>query len=114
VLYKLLASNGIFDAGFKAKLEDRNSRERITEWICLAYLWGDETLDTPLMAHLFEGDVDDLQNAAEFFWRVHGEKLTPEQVERVLEFWEKCLAWAKRSRKRPRLCLHALPVWPHI
>jgi hypothetical protein len=95
VIYNLLATNGILDAGLKTKLGDRLSRERITEWICLAYLWGDEALDTPLMAHTFAGGIDDLQNAAEFFWRVHGEKLTPEQVERVLAFWEKCLVWTK-------------------
>ena len=33
--------------------------------------------------------------AAEFFWRVHEEKLTSEQIVRVFAFWEKCLEWAK-------------------
>lgn len=100
-VYQLLASNGILDAGFKAKLEDSHSRKRITEWICLAYLWGDETLDAPLMAQIFGGGVDDLQQAAEFFWRVHGEKLTPEQIEWVLAFWGKSLEWAKAQPAAP-------------
>jgi hypothetical protein len=100
-VYQLLASNGIFDAGFKAKVEDSHSRERITEWICLAYLWGDETLDTPLMGHIFADGVNDLQNAAEFFRQVHGEKLTPEQVESVLAFWAKCLEWASAQSEAP-------------
>lgn len=108
VTYQLLASNGIFDAGLKAKLKDSHSRERITEWICLAYLWGDETLDAPLMADVFAGGIDDLQNAAEFFWRVHGEKLTPEQVERVLAFWAKCLEWAKTQPEAPANLLSRL------
>jgi hypothetical protein len=101
VIYQLLASTGILDAGLKAKLEDSHSRERITEWICLAYLWGDEALDAPLMAHIFAGGVDDLQNAADFFWSVRGEKLAPEQVERVLAFWAKCLEWAKAQAEAP-------------
>jgi hypothetical protein len=107
-IYKLLASNGILDSGLKTKLEDRNSREHITEWICLAYLWGDETLDMPLMAHIFAGSIDDLQNAAEFFWRVRGEKLTQEQIERVLAFWEKCLEWAKTLPEAPANLLSRL------
>jgi hypothetical protein len=101
VIYQLLASNGILDAGFKAKLENSHSRERIAEWICLAYLWGDETLDTSLMGHVFAGGVDDLQNAAEFFWHVHGEKLTTAQIERVLAFWAKSLEWAKAQPEAP-------------
>lgn len=107
-IFQLLASNGILDAGLKAKLEDSYSRERITEWICLAYLWGDETLDTPLMVHIFAGGVDDLQNAAQFFWRVDGEKLTPAQKERVLAFWAKCLDWAKSQPIAPANLLSRL------
>ena len=115
VIYTLLASNGILDAGLKAKLTDSHSRERIVEWICLAYLWGDETLDAPLMAHVFAGGVDDLQNAAEFFWRIHGEKLTPEKVERVLAFWEKCLEWAKARPDAPANLLSRLSrLAPHL
>jgi hypothetical protein len=114
VIYKLLASNGILDAGFKAKLEDSHSRERITEWICLAYLWGDETLDTPLMGHIFAGGADDLQNAAEYFWRVHGEKLTPEQIERVLAFWAKCLEWAKKPEASPNLLSRLSRLAPYL
>ena len=100
-IYQLLASNGVLDAGFTTKLEDRNSRERIIEWICLAYLWGDETLTSPLMTQIFAGRIDNLREAAEFFWRVHGEKLTADQIERVLAFWEKALEWAKRQEKAP-------------
>ena len=101
VLFKLLSSSKILDLGLNTKPEDRLSRQRIVEWICLAYLWGDEALDTPLMTKIFSGGIDDLQNAAEFFWTVREEKLTPEQTERVLAFWAKCLDWAKAQREVP-------------
>ncbi|CCJ08903.1 Uncharacterized protein BN69_3452 [Methylocystis sp. SC2] len=107
-IYKLLASNGILDAGLKADLKDSHSRKHIIEWICLAYLWGDETLDTPPMADVFAAGIDDLRNAAEFFWQVHGEELTPEQVERVLAFWAKCLEWAKTQSEAPASLLSRL------
>src|SRR5262249_3941642 len=108
VIYRLLSSNGILDAGFKAKFEDRHSRERITEWVCLAYLWGDESLDTPLMAHIFACGAVDLQNAGNFFWQVHGEILRLEQIERVLAFWEKCLVWSKVQSEAPANLLSGL------
>lgn len=100
-IYQLLATNGVLQAALGTKLEDRHGREKIVQWVCLAYLWGDETLTTSLMSQVFEGGVDDLQEAAEFLWRVHGEKLAPDQVERVLAFWEKALAWASHQEKAP-------------
>jgi len=107
-IYQLLATNGILEAGLKTKLEDRHSREKIVQWICLAYLWGDESLTSPLFTQIFAGGVDDLQEAAEFFWRVHGEKLASDQVERVLTFWEKALEWAKRQDKSPNVLFSSL------
>jgi hypothetical protein len=107
-IYQLLFANGVFENAFKTKVEDSHTKERITEWICLAYLWGDENLDSPLMAHLFAAGPDELQTAAEFFWRVHGEKLTNDQVERVLAFWTKCLAWNKTQKDVPVLLLSRL------
>jgi hypothetical protein len=47
VIYALLSSAGVLEAALNAELEDSHSRERITEWIALAYLWGDETLERP-------------------------------------------------------------------
>lgn len=93
-IYQLLASNKILDAALKMKLEDRHSRQRIVEWICLAYLWGDEALMSPLMEQIVTGGAEDIQDGADFFWQVRREKMKPEQVERVLAFWEAALAWA--------------------
>jgi hypothetical protein len=100
-IYQLLASNGVFENALTTKIEDSHSRERITEWICLAYLWGDENLTSQLMARIFAAGRDGLQTAAEFFWRVHGEKLTDDQVELVIAFWKKCLEWSKTQSTIP-------------
>jgi hypothetical protein len=100
-IYKLLAATGVFEDAFKTQLQDSQSKERITEWICLAYLWGDENLDSPLMTHLFDAGLEELQTAVDFFWRVHGEKLTDDQIKRVLAFWTKCLAWSRMQRDFP-------------
>jgi hypothetical protein len=76
------------------KLEHSHSRERMIEWICLAYLWGDEALTSPLMRQVFAGGAEDIQNGADFLWQVRREKMKPEQIERVLAYWEAALAWA--------------------
>jgi hypothetical protein len=107
-IYELLSANGVFENAFKTKVEDSHTKERITEWICLAYLWGIESLESPLMAHLFAGGSDQLQAAAEFFWGVHGQKLTQDQVERVLAFWTKCLAWSNMQKDVPVVLLSRL------
>jgi hypothetical protein len=100
-IYQLLASNGVLQGALNTTVEDSHSKEKITEWICLAYLWGDETLDAPLMAHIIAAGPVELQTATEFFWRVHGEKLSDAQVERVLNFWKKCLTWSKAQPSAP-------------
>jgi hypothetical protein len=103
-IYQLLAKHGILEAALRTKLEDRYSRERIVEWIALAYLWGDETLDTPLFEQLFAGGADDLRHATEFFWQVQGERLTDEQVGRVSRFGKKALGGAERRKRCPPCC----------
>ncbi len=99
-IYQLLATNGILHAALNMELEDRHSRERIIALICLAYLWGDEDLRSPLMELIFVGSAEDTQNGIDFFWQVRGDKLKPEQVERVLAFWEAALAWDSAQATR--------------
>ena len=107
-IYQLLSANGVFESALKAKVEDSHSKERITEWICLAYLWGIESLESPLMVQVFAAGSEELQTAAEFFWGVRGQGLTQDQVERVLAFWTKCLAWSKTQKDVPILLLSRL------
>jgi hypothetical protein len=70
------------------------AREGLLRRLGLSYLWGDESLDSPRFAYLFENcRLDDLEEFGRYFWMVRGEPLTPEQKERVLQFWERCTAW---------------------
>ncbi|MEH2505431.1 hypothetical protein V1290_004242 [Bradyrhizobium sp. AZCC 1578] len=92
-IYKMLADNAVFDNALKLDFNDQHSRERIIQWVSLGYLWGETTLDAPLFSLIFAAGVDDLQEVADFFWSVRGEKLTSDQVEKILAFWRKCLSW---------------------
>jgi hypothetical protein len=100
-IYQLLASHKVFAEALATKLEDKNGRERVIEWIGLAYLWNDEQLDSPLIKAIFAASVEDVETLAELFWQVRRDELTDVQIDRVLAFWERCLAWIKQRSSIP-------------
>jgi hypothetical protein len=107
-VYQLLASSGVSDRALSTEVEESHTQERIIEWVNLAYLWGDEELDSPLMLRIFAIGENALEPAAQFFWSVRGDKLTDQQIERVLAFWTKCIAWANTQEPVPRILLSRL------
>lgn len=104
-IYQLLASNGVIEHALQLQLENSHSRERLIEWICLAYLWGDEELESDGVSRIFKGDATDVKDAIDFFWQVRGDALTSVQVERVLAFWERTISWADKQPEVPEVVL---------
>jgi hypothetical protein len=97
-LYALLVGKGIFDLALRQELPGDHTRERIIERIALAYLWGDEELNSPRFTYLFESSrVVDLEHAIGYFWSVRGQNLSPEHVERILRFWDRCVSWSRTT-----------------
>lgn len=97
------------DRALRLSLKGRQSRERIIERIALAYLWGDELLDSPRFSYLFEScRFEDLEDAISFFSSIRGQELTVDQIERILYFWEKCVVWAQTLPNPPKSLLSAL------
>ncbi len=109
-IYKLLASQDVFMRALTDREDESRSREKMVEWVCLAYLWGDETLNSEVFKYLFndKGDDDDLRIASVFFWQVRGDKLEPAQVERILQFWAACIDWARIQKNQPAQLLSSL------
>lgn len=108
-IYGLLLEHGVLDRALRLSLKERQARERIIERIALAYLWGDELLDSPRFSYLFEsGRFEDLEDASSFFSSVRGQELTVDQIERILCFWEKCVVWAQTLLEPPKSLLSAL------
>ena len=99
--YQLLASNEVFAGALSVKLEDRHGRDRVIEWISLAYLWDDEELDSPIFQKIFAGGASDLETMAELFWSVRDDKLTDKQRQKVLGFWDRCLTWGQAQSRMP-------------
>lgn len=98
-LYQLLARHKVFADALATKLEDKSGRERVIEWIGLAYLWGDEQLDLPILQTIFAAGIADVETLAELFWQIRRDELSDEQVDRVLVFWDRCLTWVKDRRE---------------
>ena len=107
-LYQLLASKDVFADALAVKLEDRHGRERIVEWISLAYLWDDEELESPVVQKVFSGGTDDLETMANFFWSARGDKLTDKQKAKIFAFWDRCLVWSRSQPKMPQQLLARL------
>lgn len=93
----------------REEFKGRHAREKLVERIALAYLWGDEELDSPRFSYLFEsGRIEDLEEATTFFWSVSNQELSPAQVERILSFWARCVAWSRVAAEPPARLLSKL------
>ena len=107
--YALLVEYGVFEHALNTDLKGRQARERLIQRICLAYLWGDEQLDSPRIELLFQSDRnDDLKEAVEFFWSVRRQELSPEQVKMAISLWLKIDDWVARSPETPKQLMSSL------
>jgi len=108
-IYSLLNEHAVLDRALRLQLKLRQARERIVERIALAYLWGDEPLDSPRFSYLFESArYEDLEDASGFFSSVRGQELKQDQIERILLFWERCVVWAQSLAEPPKSLLSEL------
>lgn len=108
-IYALLLEHGVLDRALRLSLKGRQARERIIERIALAYLWGDESLDSSRFSYLFEsGRFEDIEDAISFFSSIRGQEFPADQIERILCFWEKCVVWAQTLPNPPKSLLSAL------
>ena len=110
-IFDELIAGGVVDWALRQDMNGNHARESLLQRLGLSYLWGDERLDGPRFAYLYETRrIDDLQELARYFWMVRAEVLTDEQKERILRFWDRCVAWGTtldprsiRSSARPWL-----------
>jgi len=108
-VYALLVESGTIDRALRLQIVDRRAIERLVERIALAYLWSDENLDSPRFAYLFEaGQVEAIDDIVGWFWSVKDDRLSDEQVERILKFWEKCISWCYTLETIPNKLLSSL------
>lgn len=100
--YQLLVSKGVVDKALSIELNDDQVRERIIERVALAYLWGDEALDSSRFTSLLTEDrIDDLISISRFFWSVHKKELSEKQIALIVDFWACCVEWSRELSSPP-------------
>lgn len=110
-VYQLLVTAGIIEWALNREMTSSHARENLIQRMIVAYLWEQDTLDSPRFALLYDGHrVDDLVVACRYLWALRGESLAPEQVERVLRFWDRSVEWALIVEPRPITLLSALSL----
>jgi hypothetical protein len=108
-IYAPLMDSGVLDRGLHYALKGRDGREKLVERIGAAYFWGDESLESSRFSHLFEaGDHNDLETIARLFWSIRGAKVSDEQLQRILQFWERCVEWSQGRSEVPKKLLSSL------
>lgn len=107
--YGMLRDAGVIDAALEQQLTTERTRKTLIQRVMLAYLWDEEALDSPRIAHLFDrGLVDDLEAAGWFLSSVRGEELTQSQIAKIIAFWDKCVSWAEAQAGAPEKLLSTL------
>ena len=108
-IYDLLVNNEVIDKAVRCELKGGQTRKQLIEKIALAFLWGDEELDSSRFAFLFDSNrVDDLEFVSWFFWTIKNKEMEQEQVARVLAFWVRCSEWVHTQQNKPQLLLSRL------
>lgn len=94
-LYRQLAENDVVDLALRSNSIPWNAQQYMLDILALAYLWGDEGLDSHRLKYLFDvSRVNYLKEIARFFWSLRGQRLTESQVGRIIEFWNYSVNWA--------------------
>jgi len=100
--YQLLVSRGIIDKALSIELDVDQVRERIIERVALAYLWGDEALDSYRFTSLLtEARIDDLISISRFFWSMRKKELSEKQIALIVDFWAWCDEWSRELSSPP-------------
>jgi hypothetical protein len=97
-----LTASGVMDWALRQDIKGDHARESLLRRLGLSYLWGEEQLDGPRFAYLFETRrINDLEELAQYFWEVRGQPLTGDQKERIFLFWDCCVTWGATLNPPP-------------
>ena len=108
-IYQMLRDEGIMDGALRLELKSRHSREKLMGTLTLAYLWGDESLESPRFDHLFtDRRTEDFESINHFLLTIRDSSLESEQIERVLDYWRRCVAWTRSLNETPANMLSSL------
>ena len=110
-VYDMLAEAGILDKALHIELKGTHTKEGLLERIALAYLWASESLTGSRFTYLFEAvRLDDLEIISNFFHSVDSRDLEPEQVARIIDFFNHAIDWSQSLNDPPAKLLSSLSM----
>ena len=108
-IYQMLSDTGIMDGAMRLELKSRHSRKKLMETLTLAYLWGDESLASSRFDQLFtDRRTEDLESINHFLPTIRVSSLESKQVERVVDYWRRCVNWTRSLNETPVNLLSSL------
>ena len=110
-VYDMLAEAGILDRALRIELKGTHTKEGLLERIALAYLWGNESLTGPRFTYLFKAAcLDFLEIISNFFQSSDSRELEPEQVNRMIGFFNYTIDWSQSLNEPPAKLLSSLSM----
>lgn len=101
-IYSLLNEKGLVEHALHLTAVKGRTRERLLERVALAYLWGDETLESARFRLLFdEARIEDLQDVSDFFWSLRDQKLDEVREDRIRAFLRRAVNFAQSVSPQP-------------
>ncbi len=105
----ILIKDEIIDSALKIHINGQNIRKTFLHWIALAFLWGDDTLDSSRFKYLFDSKCyKDLEIISLYFLQIKKENLQAVHIERINEFWNYTIDWSKSLDDAPAELLSSL------
>lgn len=92
-IYSLLKESGVLKKALETRIESKYARQKILQYISVAYLNNDESLDDneSLISKIFNDfNEHDLAEIIVFFWMQRDGDLDTEKKDKVIQFWVKC------------------------
>ena len=96
--YRLLVNAGAIDYAVQSYEGKTQIKDRLIERIALAYLWGEENLESPRFGWWFQNsDINALSAVSHYFWSISKQEITEAQVELIMQFWKRCIEVVNRE-----------------
>lgn len=92
-IYSLLKETGIWERALNTNIESKYAREKVLQYIGIAYLNNDELLDESesLISKIVEEfSAQNISELISFFWMQRDGKLDSEKKDKVIRFWSAC------------------------
>lgn len=100
--YQILIKENVIDVALRTFKSKQEALAQLIERVAIAYLWGDESLDSPRFSYLFDSiDIEALSGIANFFWGIQREELKDNQKSAVIQFWKHCVDWGRSVESVP-------------